>query len=232
MPKVTDDKATQRIAGVVAITGLQQLKAEDFVSWHGHALERCYITPQSQFEFGVRLSRGWDTDMTFSVRSNADESVDRLTDRTIDAIRMTTKDALKDIDDPSHTLDDNEYISRLRISRFEERTGAPADSDCYSYNVEYETVTHDSLVIQDERVSGYPRVAGRRLLVRDVWFRYVRNEAEDNPPENPFEEISDAMDEVITPEEAEEIVDYAEERQDMFGSPSDIVGDDDQFSPL
>lgn len=201
-----DPEDARNVAHLVTRKACETLGAEELLDWHSSALARCYLSPTSHFELVVNFSRGFDTNMRFSVDSHAEESVDRLTDRTIDVVKQATKAYVNDRVD-GHHLEDTEYIRRLRIARFN-GDGDDAGGFDHQYTVEFETETIDSLVVTDQTMSGNPHLAGRRLMISDIWHRHVlRDIAVDDIPAE--------FDNVLTADEAAAAIEYARENDDF-----------------
>lgn len=206
MTTLTGDDA-RNLASHVALLGLEHIGADSLAEAHCFALDQCYITPNSHFEFVVAFSRGWDTDITISLQSNAEDSADRYTDRAIDVIRTVARSYINDNVD-GESITEEEFIQRLNITRFPEKGGDRAYDENYSYRVEYELDSHTENIITDDKLMGAPRIAGRRLIVRDIWIAHVLEGID-------VKDIPGEFDNVISEKDAMAAIEYAESSEDF-----------------
>jgi len=155
----------------VAEYGLRQTGGESLEHSHRYALGHCSLSDEEQlFEFSVTLNRGLDTTMEYSYKSNPVESADSMTDRAIDVIRTVVRSMLSQRDGVGQ-LEPNEYIEELSINRFE-KVDDFAEESYSEYNIELSTDAYNNHIIVDERMNNFPRIAGRRVLVKDIWEVY------------------------------------------------------------
>lgn len=196
---------------------MESVKADKMVEWHSIDLNRLYISDNDKIESDLLIRRGWDTQMELNLDSNAEESADRLTDHMIDEIKQTVRSICED--ELGVKFADGEKIRSLRIKT---EIGRYNDIGDEKYIVEFDTEIFESEVVTDSKMSGHPRIAGRRILVSWIWDSHVRNEL--SP-----EELVEEFDSNVTEKEVQSAINFAE-NSDSFDTRDDINSDESEAS--
>lgn len=204
---VRNEKANH-IAHEVSSTVAEGIKGGELIEWHQLVLKNIYLSSRDHIDCNLIATRGWDTNIRIDVSSNADESKDRLTDYLINNVKQCVRDNVKRATEIE--FEDLEKIKTLRINR----TVNTDEKFDPQYTVEFETEKFDSPIVQDHKMDGHPRIAGRRVLVSWIWSNHVRRELSPD-------EIQDLYDGTVTLEEIESAIEYAIE-SDKFQSREEI----------
>lgn len=192
---------------------MDSIRASDMKDWHSVSLENLFISTEDNVDIDIYVERGFDTRMQLQIRSNPDESVDRLTDFMINNIKQTVRDiCINNLDIP---FDDNEKISSLRIKPEIGHNDNPSNK---SYIVRFDTEKYESDIIEDHKMSGNPRISGRRVLVSQIQSMKVHRGMS-------VEEIVEELDHTITEAEVESAIEFAEKSDDIDIEKNEESGD-------
>lgn len=208
----------RRITSLVCSDILDSYEANELSKWHSFDLVSLYISEYDNTEIDIEFNRGFKTTANLNIDISPEESVDRLSDRLIDTIRINIKKYIEEIEDLPVEFDSNEHITRIRISRMVNQ-----DKDAFtesSYTVEFDTEKYDTLVTTDHKLGNNPRITGKRMLVSDIWNRYKRLDDYEG-----LETIVDDMDNLVTQEEVEEAVKFAENSDEFCFEEDDEESD-------
>jgi uncharacterized protein (DUF433 family) len=214
---IREEKA-RIITDLICSDILKSYEAHELSKWHSYNLVSLYVSKYDNTEIDIELNRGFKTTANLRIDINPEESVDRLSDRLIDTIRISIKRYIEDIDDLPVEFDSNEHITRIRISRVVNQ-----NKDTFTesgYTIEFDTEKYDTLVTTDHKLGSNPRIAGKRMLVSDIWNKY--NQLDDYEG---LETIVEDMDNLVTQEEVEEAIKFAKDSE-LF----DFEKEDEEFN--
>lgn len=207
----------------VTSTLMDSIKAPDMLEWHRVDLNRMYISANDKIEADILVTRGWDTNMEINVDSNPEESVDRLTDYMINDVKQTIRSLCEE--ELGVEFAEGEKIRSVRINT---EVGRYTDTGDDKYVVEFDTEEFQSDVVTDHKMSGNPRIAGRRLLVSWIWNKHARNDMSE-------EELVAEFNSTVTRDEVRSAVEFAE-NSDEFDSRDQIdseeSGEPSEFATL
>lgn len=206
------NKPADHVAYTVVSTIMDSVHATEMTEWHKVNLHRLYISSTDKVEADILVERGWDTQIEFRLDANPDESVDRLTDYMFNEIKQVVREICQEELDVE--FGEREKIRTLRINR---EVGEYTDTGDEKYVVEFDTEKFDSDIITDQKMSGNPRICGRRVLVGWVWNRHVRD---DLNPKDLVEEFNGT----VTEEEVQSAISFAE-NSDEFEARDEINSD-------
>lgn len=222
---IRNDKA-RKISSMLCQDVLDAYKATELTEWHSYRLLNLYISDRHNTEISIQLNRGFKSDVNIDIDIVPDESIDRLSDRLIDTVKINLKKYVIQDDDLDIEFDDDEYISGVNIS-----TAVNRNRDSYSessYTISFDTDVRDSKIISDYKVHNNPRINGKRILVSDIYRRYERLDDFEG-----LEAIRQDMDNLVTIDEIKEAVEFAkdsdkiESKSDTDFEPSDSKDLDD-----
>lgn len=194
------NKPARYIASEVCSIVLDWYKAEELKEWHSYNLNRLYISSRDNMEIDIVFNRGWKSTINFNIDIIPDESADGLSDRLIDGVRIGIKDIINNSEEIPFKLSDDEHITMVRINRrVNNKEGSRSDSN---YTVEFDTESYDDIIVEDNKLHNNPRIAGKRILVSEIWNKYNLVSSDTN-------DIIEEFDSLLTKEEVESALQYA-----------------------
>lgn len=214
----------KEISNKLCIDILETYKASELAEWHSFQLVNLYISSRDNTEIDIQLNRGFKSEIEFNIDIVPDESVDKLSDTLIDTVRVNLKKYILENDELDINFGKNEYITTINISRSVQK-----DRDSFSdneYTIRFDTEKRDSIIVEDYKMHNSPRIAGKRILVSDIYNQYTKLDDFEG-----FESIVTEMNNLVTVGEVEKAIEFAE-NSEKISDKKDIVTDGVDLEPM
>lgn len=214
----------KEISNKLCLDILETYKASEIAEWHSFQLVNLYISSRDNTEIDIQLNRSFKSKIEFNIDIVPDESVDKLSDTLIDTIRINLKKYILQNSQLDINFDENEYITTINISR-----SVKKEKDSFSeneYTIRFDTEKRDSIIIKDYKMHKSPRIAGKRILVSDIYNQYTKLSDFEG-----FESIVNEMNNLVTVDEVEKAIEFAE-NSDEITNKEDIVTEGVDLEPM